>query len=80
MIPGSVARDAHPEMAAALGVPLLDRWKPALVDQLLQLGEADSLKIDRRAALGHVARHWIASPRRLKAGVRLHGECNELQS
>ena len=53
MIPGAVARDAHPEFAAALGVPSLDRRQAALLDQLLKLVEADPLKLDRWAALRH---------------------------
>ena len=55
VIPGAIARDAHPRIAAALRVPLVDRRKPALRDQPLQLGEADAVKIDRWPALGHLA-------------------------
>jgi hypothetical protein len=42
-------------MAARLRIPLIHRRKPPLVDQLLKLGEADPLQVDRRAALGHLA-------------------------
>jgi hypothetical protein len=40
-------------MAAVGRVPSVDRRKPAFVDQLLKLGEADAVKVDGRAALGH---------------------------
>ena len=53
VVPGAVAGDAHPRMAAALGIPSVDRRQAALVDQRLELGEAEALKLDRRAALGH---------------------------
>ena len=70
VIPGAVAGDAHARMAAALRIPLVDRRQPALVDQLLQLGEADPLQLDRRTALRHRQRHWIASPRRSRQECR----------
>jgi hypothetical protein len=76
VIPRAVAGDPHVRMAASLGIPLIHRRKPPLVDQLLKLGEADPLQVDRRAALGHLAviarsaatkqssmRGWIASLR-----------------
>jgi hypothetical protein len=53
MVPGSITGNAHPGMTAALRIPLLDRREPTLVDQLLQLGEAQSAKLDRWEALGH---------------------------
>ena len=37
-------------MAAMVGMPLLDRRQAALIDQLLELLQAESLKLDRRAA------------------------------
>ena len=53
VVPGAVAVDAHAGMAAAVGILALDRRQPALIDQLLQLGKADSLQLDGRAALRH---------------------------
>ena len=38
VVPGAVARDAHPGIAAAIGVPLIDRRQLSLVDQPLELG------------------------------------------
>jgi len=55
VIPGAVPGDAHAGMAAALGVPLVDGRQPALVDKRLELGEAQSLELDRRAGLRHRA-------------------------
>ena len=72
VIPGAVARDPHARMAAVLGIPLIDRRQPALVDQLLQLGEAESLKVDRWAASRASATSigLLRAPQ-LKAGVPL---------
>ena len=47
VVPGSVTRDAHGRMAAMLGIPPIDGRQATLVDQLLQLGEAHSLQLDR---------------------------------
>src|SRR5438067_11221340 len=68
MIPGAVAGDAHAGLAATVRIPLVDRRQSALVDQLLQLGEADSLKLDRRTALRHGGSLDCFAPP-LKAGV-----------
>ena len=57
VIPGAVAGDAHARMAAALGIPLVDRRQPALVDQLLELGQAEALKVDRGTAFRAWRRH-----------------------
>ena len=38
VVPGAVARDKHPGIAAAIGVPLIDRRQLSLVDQPLELG------------------------------------------
>jgi NAD(P)-dependent dehydrogenase (short-subunit alcohol dehydrogenase family) len=40
-------------VAAIRRIPFVDRRQLALVDQPLKLGEADSLQLDRRSALGH---------------------------
>ena len=40
-------------MAATLGIPAIDGREAALVDELLKLREADSLKFDRGAGLRH---------------------------
>ena len=53
MIPGAIAGDAHVRMAAAFGLPLVDRGQAALVDQPLELGEAYALQVDGWAGLGH---------------------------
>src|SRR5690348_8622631 len=53
MVPRAVAGDPHPGMAAALGIPLLHRRQPPLVDQLLELCETNSSQFNRRAAFGH---------------------------
>jgi NAD(P)-dependent dehydrogenase (short-subunit alcohol dehydrogenase family) len=59
--PGAVASDAHAGMAAALRIPLVNRRQAALVDQLLQLDEAQSLELDRRAGFGHRPASVIAT-------------------
>jgi hypothetical protein len=53
MVPGPIPRDPHSGIAASLGVPLVDRRQATLIDQLLKLGEADSLKLDGWTAFGH---------------------------
>ena len=63
VVPGPVAGNTHTGVAAAIRIPPLDRWQPPSVDQRLQCREADSLKLDRWAALRHGDRPWIASPR-----------------
>lgn len=55
MIPGAVAVDPHVRMAAPIGVPTIDGRKLALVEQLLELGDADALKVDWGTRLGHSA-------------------------
>ena len=55
MKPGAVAGDAHLAVPAALRIPLVDRRQPALVDQSLELGQADAVQFDGGAALGHFA-------------------------
>ena len=54
VIPGAVTRDSHPRMAAAFGIPAFDRRQGALVDQPLQVVQADSLKLDGGSCLGHL--------------------------
>src|SRR3954453_16075690 len=46
MIPRAVARDPHSRMPAAFRIPLLDGRHPALIDKLLELGQAYPLKLD----------------------------------
>jgi hypothetical protein len=48
-------------MAAPDRIPPIDWRQAALVDMLLKLGEAQALKLDRRAALGHHFSLVIAS-------------------
>ena len=54
VVPGAVAGDAHAGMAAPLRIPLIDRRVPAIFDELLELGEAQLLKLDGWTGL----RHW----------------------
>ena len=40
-------------MSAPRRIPLVDGRQPPLIDQRLQLGQADALKVDGRAGFGH---------------------------
>jgi hypothetical protein len=40
-------------MTAVLGIPSLDRRQAALIDQLLQLGEANPLQLNGRTRFRH---------------------------
>ena len=40
VVPGAVPSDPHLAVPAVRGVPSLHRWKPPLIRQLLQFGEA----------------------------------------
>ena len=61
-------------MAAALRIPLIDRGKATLLDQALEIREADPLEFDRWAAFRHgVSLVAAAAPKQsaLARAVRL---------
>src|SRR3982751_3509540 len=51
MVPGAVAGDPHARMTTLLRMPAVDRRQAPVVDELLEIGEAQALKFNRRAAL-----------------------------
>jgi hypothetical protein len=53
MIPGSIARDPHPRMAASIGIPFVDRRQAALVREILKCGKGQTLQFYGRTALWH---------------------------
>lgn len=70
MVPGSVAGNAHVRMAAHVGGPLIDGRQAPFVNEILKLGQAQSLEFNWRAALGHASFVLDCFEASLKAGVQ----------